>query len=276
MKRIMIPKEIENNIIKDYKDGYSILALTKLYPYKYDKIYSVIKNSNIDIRGNNINSLRYYCDSNIFDNIDTEEKAYWLGFIYADGCVTHNGNNLMLSIALCTEDNEHLQKFKKFLKSNSPIKTYGTSYNKTKKCCKIVIRDSHLCQTLINHGVVINKSNVLKFPDFINKDLISHFIRGYFDGDGCITYHSQNNRKKYVIKFCLTKEMALGIHKHVPHKSNKEIPTLYKKKNTTSNNYSLEYGGNKQVLNIANYLYYNASVYLDRKFNKYCLLKEMY
>lgn len=273
MKKIVVPNEIQQQIIKDYKNGLSVLALSKKYGYKYDKTHSIIKENSLSIRGNNFYSTKYYCDSHIFDVIDTEEKAYWLGFLYADGCIMKIDNNYKLSLAISSNDIKHLEKFKEFLNTNAPIHIYKSS-GFCSKYCRIQLTDKHLCEQLIRKGIYIRKTEILTFPYFLEESLIKHFIRGYVDGDGCITYHINKNtsRMVFALKICSTKEMLIGIHNYLPRKNKKDI-ALEKRVKNNINNYSVSYGGNNQVNNMLNYLYGNANIYLDRKYERYLLLK---
>lgn len=274
--KIFIPSEIESLIVEDYKNGNSVLQISKKYGYKYDKTYSVIKKHNLEIRGNDYNSKIYHVDSHVFDIIDSEEKAYWLGFLYADGCVLNTGSNYKMSLALFDKDINHLMKFKSFLNTNNPIKIYNGNHNN--KYCRISVIDYNICMSLIDKGVYERKTEIIKYPSFLNSELDRHFIRGYVDGDGCITYHKHNiNKDRYVfsLKILSTKEMLYEIHKRLPsNKSN--MPILQKRRKNEVNNYSLEYGGNKQTLNILNYLYGESNIYLDRKYERYLLLKSIY
>lgn len=277
MKKIIVPEKIKNQIITDYLNGNSVLSLSKKYGYKYDKTVTIIKNANITIRGNDIYSKKYTNDSYVFDKIDTEEKAYWLGFLYADGCIIDTYNNLKLSLALSIKDIEHLRKFQRFLKTNNPIHTYRGNHNNY--YCRLSVIDSYLCNQLISKGVYKNKTEIISFPDFLQPNLIKDFIRGYVDGDGCITYHKHNrniNRIVFSIKICSTKEMLYGINSYLPLNHKKEIPTLQKRRKNNVNNYTLDYGGNIQTLKILNYLYKDSHIYLERKYERYLLLKNIY
>lgn len=95
-------------------------------------------------------------DENIFDNINTEEKAYWLGFIFADGYISSKSFHFELSLSL--KDKDHLQKFSDFCKYTKSIKT--DSYR-----CRFCLRNKHLWNTLNNYGCVPQKSLILKFPN---------------------------------------------------------------------------------------------------------------
>lgn len=275
--RIVVPQDILDDILKDYESGQSVLALSRKYAnYKYDKIYSLIKESGVKIRSNKYTARKYHCNSNTFNKIDTEEKAYWLGFIYADGYISLNGGegSKMLGIAISDKDKEHLVKFKRFMNSTSPIYTYDTS--KTSfgdfKFSRIVIRDNELCNDLINLGVTMSKTNILKFPhDIIPKGNMKDFIRGYFDGDGSLSFYlsKSKNFNEYKVKWCGTEEMLTSIHSYLPTNRVK-MPALYvRNKDSLAGNFQVDYGGNIQVGRILDYMYEGSTVYLDRKFERY-------
>lgn len=121
------------------------------------------------------------------------------------------------------------------------------------------------------------KTSILTFPE-ISENLIPHFIRGYFDGDGCLTCHKFNEnspRLIWVIKFCGTENMLKNIYDNLPRRYNNPI-NLYQRYKRDNNNYCIDIGGNQQVLQILNYLYKDATIYLERKYKKYQELVEQY
>lgn len=192
-------------------------------------------------------------NSNIFNKIDTEEKAYWLGFLYADGCVYSNNT---ISLELSLKDKLHLEKFNKFLFKSKSIKEDSHRV-------RCIFSDTQIFQDLNNLGVIPNKSLVLKFPDYnqVPKILIKHFIRGYIDGDGSI-YITNNNINCSVLG---TKEFLNQLIKEI----NLPKRTLYKnnKKNNT-NCWFFQYSG-KNCLKLINYLYRGCTIFLERKYIKY-------
>lgn len=113
---------------------------------------------------------------NYFNKIDTQSKAYWLGYLYADG----NINKKEKAVHLGSKDIEVITKFKKTLKSEY---TLGKTQIKSGSYYHTTIYSKQLVQDLIKHGVVPNKTFIIQFPK-LRKNLIRHFIRGYFDGDG--------------------------------------------------------------------------------------------
>lgn len=148
-------------------------------------------NSAIQIKLSRYGFLRpdkYSYDKDYFKEINTEEKAYWLGFIYADGYVVKTSLSAELGIELNIKDIDHLKKFNKSIAGNVEVKKrsrFDSRTNNTYNMCFIRFYSIQLVDNLINQGVFPNKHKDIKFPK-IKEDLVRHFIRGYFDGDGCI------------------------------------------------------------------------------------------
>lgn len=146
---------------------------------------------------------KYNINSNYFKNVDSHEKAYWIGFIMADGCIIEKSeNSKSLNIGLQLRDKEILERFLNNINCNKPIYEYKVrktnSYN-----CKIDIWDLNICNDLIKIGVYPNKTNIdFRMPN-IPEEYYSSFIYGYFDGDGCI-YKYKNSLKSeyYGISIC--------------------------------------------------------------------------
>jgi hypothetical protein len=135
--------------------------------------------------GNKIRLKSYTLNVNYFDNIDTQEKAYILGLLYADGCNTRRG----LQIALVEEDKEVIEFVKVQLGASNNLKFIPAAKPTWKNKWELSISSIELSKNLSKVGCIPAKSSILKFPDFINSNLIHHFVRGYFDGDGSIWLH---------------------------------------------------------------------------------------
>ena len=268
-----IEDDKKEEIIKRYTSGLSIDKLQEIYPqYGRNRIYRMLK-ENCVMRNDSEKSRKYSYNKDFFKVIDTEEKAYWLGFIYADGYIV-NGikgkNNDSLGITLSNKDKEHIEKFKKSIDSNHPIRLYKTKYGSSS--ARIIIQDEELVADLIKLGVLRNKSLILKFPttDMVDESLIYHFIRGYFDGDGSFKKKGQKlNGYDFsvlgTIEFLTELRTYLGVDNEI-RKCNK---------NNDSNNYHLTFGGNQKVKQVANMLYGNANIYLDRKYKRYREIENM-
>lgn len=208
---------------------------------------------------------------NYFDNIDTEEKAYWLGFIYADGYISkperlYKGKikkgNYRFEISLKSTDSMHLEKFKKAIEYEKEIKISKTNFPRVNRC-RLYFANKHFWETLNNYGCTPVKSLNLKFPNidtFKNKELIKHFIRGYIDGDGSISYKNAKHTD-FQLRILGTEHFLKNLQINLPlERANK----LTKKINVFELCFNSSRG-----LYVSNYLYKDASIYLDRKMNRY-------
>lgn len=224
-------------------------------------IYKAFKRRGIKVRSSaeiaKERCSKYTYNRSFFSNIDTEEKAYWLGFVVADGSVIEKTRSMRLKIALKKSDEEHLHKFNKALDSNVPIRIKKINLGeKTHECCEVVINCTEMCRDLINIGVVPNKSCKEFIPN-IRKDLIRHFVRGYFDGDGCIT-------KKHRIKICVSDEMASDLIRELSEIGIKFPPKAIQIKKGCKIK-QLEICSNANISLFLDYIYKDSSVFLARK-----------
>jgi len=161
-----------------------------------------------------------------------------------------------------------LYQFKNDLNSDSLIKKYKTTggYKIGIEYSKLLITDYKMRDDLIKHGVVLNKTNIITAPN-LQKNLIKHFIRGYFDGDGSI--YKNGKISNYNICICGTDELLKFIHNYffINNLIKKNLKLEKRKPQHIVS--SIRYGGNNQVLNIMNHLYKDATRYLIRKYNIY-------
>ena len=259
-------REITNQILELYKEGKSGTEIAKALNTSRQVIYRKLDKLGIKIP-NYHNSLKF--DNTVFDIINTEEKAYWLGFLYADGSVRKNTNTVELSLK--GSDVEHLQKFNSFMKNQAPVKLGISRCNKKEYTrCRCAITDKHFHNRLIELGCIPNKSLILKFPSrdiFTNKDLIKHFIRGYVDGDGCLTYTSTG---RLVIEIIGTKEFLEEIISLYPSYFKR---TFHKdKRRPSSNTYFITCSCNNAD-KFASILYDKSNIYLDRKYERFAVLR---
>ena len=125
----------------------------------------------------------HFFNESYFEKIDTFNKAYVLGLLYADGCNTRVG----MALALQEEDLEIIQFVKKELCYTGSLKYVLASNPNWKNKWEIRIKSNTLSKQLDRLGCKPNKSLSISFPTFLSENLLPHFIRGYFDGDGCIS-----------------------------------------------------------------------------------------
>lgn len=176
-------------LIKDlYLQNNSMFKIAKQLKISPRTVKKILQEQSVEIFDNNKYKSKTF-NQTYFDTIDTSEKAYWLGFIYADGNITKRKISDRFQIKLNLEDISHLYKLKDCLCSNHSIGKYkmNTKYGLI-KYCMFAISNQHLVDSLLDKGVVYQKTKQLKFPStkVLPKEYVSHFIRGYFDGDGSI------------------------------------------------------------------------------------------
>lgn len=275
----IITEDVINYVCSKYSEGWSITAIKKQLECSPELVSKILKNSGVKIKSDREQAKKYYCNEDFFETIDTEEKAYWLGFMFADGFINnkskHKGYRVGLTLSSC--DKSHIDKFNKCLDSSYPVHSYKvnkkkSSYN-TKPYSRLIIASNKMALDLIDKGCVLNKTDKLLFPstDKLPFELIPHFIRGYNDGDGCITCSKNSkNTINYSIKITSTKEFLESIKEYY----NVSHLKLQKRHKNTTNNYSLCLGGNAKVEKILDNLYLNSTIYLDRKYKKYLEFKK--
>lgn len=220
---------------------------------------------------------KYNFNENFFETIDTEEKAYWLGFLYADGYVTSAGKySFYVGLSINSQDRDHLIKFNECLNSNVPIHDYisASGYKVGTPYSRLLLSGETMYKNAIKQGVVEHKTDILK-PPKLSKHLIRHFIRGYFDGDGCLTFHNKKKKTtvstEFAIKILSTKEMLDYFKDFIEENNIAKIKRYYKRKPEQTVQ-SLEISGNQQVKSFTDLIYQDAHIYLDRKYKRYQIL----
>lgn len=216
---------------------------------------------------------KHTIDDTYFDNINSERKAYWLGFIWADGSLSQtakrcSGHN-RLSISQKLDEIQHLEKFKADIKSNAIIHVREPMTNKYVAILDINSRP--LCITLESMGYAV-KSKRIHIPQIPN-DLIRHFIRGYFDGDGCLSIYDQHV-KQWVVhrqEFSITGNPILITEIQKTLNANTSVSKTVKLKTyaKTKSVVSLRYGKKSDINELYHYLYDDAHIYLDDKYQKF-------
>lgn len=249
----------------------SSVEIGKLYNMKPSTIISRFTRAGFDVRSNKENSRKYSCNHNYFDNINTEDKAYWLGFLYADGFVT---NDNRVGISIKSDDIDLLIAFNESISSNYKINIYTTSqgFSNNTEYARLLISSKQIVESLVSHGMFYKKSNILKRPN-IEADLTRHFIRGYLDGDGSIFL---NNSKSlfYSVSFVGTDDILSYICEYFLSIKAIKNYRLEKRNDEQVVSY-VRFGGNIIVKKILDDIYKESTLYLKRKNNIYMQLNEL-
>lgn len=268
-------EEIINEILQKCDNGQSITSLNKEYHTTKVRDLLIENNRQVPESRKGIGGRKRQCtlNENYFQELDSKDKAYFLGFIYADGFITkpsHGQNILGLTLA----EIEPIDKFKKYIQTNKKVGYYKktNSYSNKSYEYKLALNSDKLVSDIEKLGVIERKTLTLTFPN-LREDLIPHFIRGYFDGDGSVFLH-KDSRKEYSyneylgINICGTKEFLVALTKHLPFLE--EGQCIYKEERKETNCWNLKMASNIRSLELYHYMYKDCNdLYLSRKREKF-------
>jgi len=257
-----INEDLIREIHKKHKEGYTITELSNVYkicPPSIIRSFEVLK---LDYKYEYINRN---INNNFFKVIDTEEKAYLLGFHAADGTINRNDNGMVLLIQ--ERDKEILDYFKNAFWITKDYYKYPSKKETHQNRLKLIINSKVNQQNLINLGFPYDKThNMFALPiEIMPKELYRHFIRGYFDGDGSIILPTKNSRvTKFKITstnvdfllFCKEEFEKIGCYNiKIEHRTNNLAKNLYIQNKPS-------------IYLIYKYFYENCNFCLKRKYEK--------
>ena len=268
-------RELENRVIKYYEEGKLQKEIKHLLLVSGTGILKIIDRNNIPRQPYTIRNRRYNRNSFYFDNIDTPNKAYILGLIFADGNNFSGGRHYTITIVLQEEDFEVLESIRKEIEYEHPLfyDQRNIKNPKHKNTYRLVIQDEYMSKQLNNLGVVNNKSLKVKFPDYISDELMPHFIRGYFDGDGSISYDYKRNKAH--TSLCGTYDFVSHVSE-ILHNMGVNNYITHPKQSGDHNTYVMKTCGNKSTYNYLTWLYTDAGIKMERKYQRYLNFCEKY
>lgn len=174
------------DIINYYLEGYSLAKTCDKFNISKNQLKTILKQRNIDIRSRHEQCIlenkrrSYTINHNYFSVLDCQDKAYWLGFIAADGTVRKNRNEIKISLQ--ASDDKILIQLKKDLQSAAPIKYYQTY--KKKNVVEFKFSSEQIKKDLAYYSIVPNKTYIGVTMKNIPSKYKMAFIKGFFDGDG--------------------------------------------------------------------------------------------
>jgi len=267
-------------LIEEKKFTQKLAALATGIPVKSATYY--INTRNIEVK---VKSKRFLSNDDYFDIIDTENKAYILGFILADGSVIiEKDGSKRICFSNSIDDLEIIEKIRNEISPDSKIirrnDQRGAKFRKEQ--VNLRINSIKLVDTLINEYKIKPRKTYDSLFEFdfnkIPHSLIRHFIRGYFDGDGSVSFYlikRKNSKLEYVDSFFFNFSFIMNsllFTEQIAHIFEKEfniIPVIYKNKSKNCIYWSLRfnYSQNRanKIFDIYNYLYQESSIFLSRK-----------
>lgn len=243
-----------------YQERKSFVFIAKKFGVTPSSIRYILKRRGIKSRG----CTRLLTNDKFFEEIKTEESAYFLGFLYADGYIDEKRYQVELSLS--AKDREILETLNKFVNLEKQLtfkkgKKHWKTGNLESDSFRLYIKNKKIAKDLIRLGLRQCKSDNLQFPsiDQIPEIFIRHFLRGYFDGDGSI---SKNQRCCYLISsksFCEKAKEILnryGIESKVAKNSN------------TDKIMNLRFLSNF-YMKFLDFIYKDSTIYLERKYKHF-------
>jgi hypothetical protein len=276
-KKIQISDEPK--IVEMYQRGMSAPEIAEQFGVVHTLILRYLEKNGIDRRSAEECHRIYPIREDFFDVIDTQEKAYFLGFLYADGNNSREANYTRIELA--RKDRDILEKLVKLIYLEDPEQHIKNSIRKriykgkekTYYSCYFNINSKYICRKLDELGCPQRKSLITTFPEWLtDPELQRHFIRGYYDGDGGVSLTDVKTRgatTKTVSTFEFCVSMSEIVMKHTDIQYGQPYNDVEDK-----NVYTIHLCGNRQIAIFLDWLYQDATIYLDRKHNLYLKLIE--
>lgn len=251
-------------IIRLYRSGKSQQEIANIISCSQTNISHILRRNSVTPR-NNGNQKYYDINTTFFKEINSETSAYFLGFLCADGNVQTANTAYCVTLKLKSDDQIILEKFRDIMSPSSSVKITGGKYSYFR------VNQKEICDQLISHGCVPNKSLILEFPTTIPNELIRHFLRGYSDGDGTIYQNRFKNKKTIntIWKIISTKQFCEQTAKLLKEELDINCSQSLSRPQTNKITTTLSVGGNLQVRKVLDWLYKDATIYLPRKYDKY-------
>lgn len=259
-RQVLLNQKKVDKLYQHHLTGVSIEQLSNIYGYDCRVIkdrFKFFKYKTYKFKSNTLVNHTY------FDSIDSEDKAYLLGFFAGDGSVHSKRHNI--AILIQKQDVEVLNFYKKFIVPEANLYEYKAQTPSHKDRLKLVIHSPRIKESIVNHGIPPNKTyEGFSNPDtFCRPDFYRHFIRGFFDADGSIykSYRSLGFKlvctNKAFLNFCEEQFLKIGC-------TNIQFEYPIHNKAVV-----LKISNRRSLSKIKHYFYNDATYFLQRKFKKF-------
>lgn len=254
----------EKDILEMYKQGMSQKEIAKVYNTFNTSIRRVLLRNNVVPKGND--KIQRLCKHNPFKRND-EYSEYFLGLLLTDGCISSNAtkSSNAINLSLNEKDGYMVERFRDWISPKSKVSKVKQKINNS-YMYSVNITNKEAEEWLIRKGNFKNKSYECK----IYTPITWNILRGIFDGDG--GFHPSCGHLDFFI--C---SKSLVFIEQIKRFLDKYGFTVYiRKRNSTQKNslYYVEIHKIKDVLKIGEYMYNNAHIFLNRKYEKWLAFYE--
>ena len=218
-------------------------------------------------------------NQDFFEIINNSKKAYWLGFLWADGYCDPKYKKMKLDLQ--EQDKELLEQFKKDIDFSGKITSYvaklGKSYRTVESIVyRIVVVDEKFVNDLAAKGVVSHRETNNYPGNIISKELFPHFVRGYFEGNGTLSFSCKNRKVQGLnVAICGGTNFLLEIRQILYTDYNIQS-SIYYRRPDNPNNITIRFTKHSEQLKFLNLIYQNADTFMSRKYDKYIEAKAFY
>ena len=249
-------------IIEKYNNEVSSEQIAKELNINSSTVCRVLHRTGNAIRPSEDNKRIYKINQDYFSNIQSEEQAYILGFLYADGSLTEKYS---ITLTLNAKDIDILQKISNIIYGFEKINKYSKVLESgiTTEYATLNIYSKKMVSDLNALGCMVNKTFFITLPK-LKPELMRHFLRGYFDGDGCISLTEEKNR----IDITSNIQFLADVKDYVLNTINVDFGKInINKRNNKIGN--IQISSSLNMKSFLDYIYSNSKIYLERKYNLY-------
>lgn len=264
-------KEEMTEVYSLYKEGKNLREIEKLIGLNATSISKWFKRYGFELRESIVTKPRLLHHKNVdyFKNIDTDEKAYFLGLLYSDGCLKKPPRTYVIQLSLVSEDGYIVERLKDALAPTVPLLYYTPKGRNTREQTRLNVSSTKIGESLVALGMCPGKSYLsnLTFPD-IPKEFYYSFIRGFFDGDGSASISISKNLNSSIsrcVYLCCTSKNLLTKMQEILLTKNITSAIYPDYKNSKTPLFRLVINTKEGHSNFYNYLYTDTSCYLFRK-----------
>ena len=253
----LTPQEIKDALGK-YESGLSLVEVGQLFNVSGAAIGGLLIRRGIPRRTLSKAKRVLPCNHAYFNEPLDEARAYWIGFILADGAIVEKsyGVTSQFAVVLAEKDRGHLEKLKAALDSEHKIVTVKRSDGRTG--VRFAVSSAEMADSLIQFNIIPRKSGKQIVSDLIPSDFLPHYFRGYFDGNGSI---SRSTSSKWNISNVSSEEFLCSFLDWIDNHIGGNRPSI----NFSDGVHRVQWSGTHRCKEILDLMYEGATVYLDRK-----------
>lgn len=256
-------KNTKQDVVKMYemyKSGKLLQDVAKEFNITRATVSKLLKKN-----GCEVDRFKYHFNEHYFDHIDSQDKAYILGLLWADGHNRVDKGGVILELQ--EEDKVLLEKINDITENERPLRKVALNDKNSswKNQYNLLWQSKYLSEVLNKYGMCQRKSLVLEFPKWLDKELHSHFIRGYMDGDGCVCY--MQNKHKLQVSLVGTRVFLEAIQSICEDINVKSYIIHDKRANDAICQLSI--ASNVGSVAFLDWIYADANLKMERKYNKY-------